>query len=131
MKVNSKLLSISACSLAAGITNGLLGAGGGIVLIFALSPILRGIHDKDGDEFYKRKDVMAISLSVMLPISVVSAIRYASNGALDTAYAAKLLLPTIIGGVVGGILLNKLRDTFIMKIFAFLVIYSGLVMIVR
>ena len=130
MKAKSRLLAVTIGALAAGIINGLLGAGGGIILIFVLAPALGGLYEK-GEEFYKRRDLMAISLSVMLPVSAVSALRYGLKGMLDMEFIPKIILPAIIGGIIGGILLDKLKENFIMKLFAFLVIYSGLAMIVR
>ena len=130
MKANSRLLFACVGALAAGIINGLLGAGGGIILIFVLAPALGGLY-QNNEEFYKRRDLMAISLSVMLPVSAVSAIRYGVGGMLDLNYIPKIILPAIIGGILGGILLDKLKENFIMKLFAFLAIYSGLAMIVR
>ena len=130
MKAKSRLFAVTIGALAAGITNGLLGAGGGIILIFVLAPALGGLYEK-GEEFYKRRDLMAISLSVMLPVSAVSALRYGLKGMLDMEFIPKIILPAIIGGIIGGILLDKLKENFIMKLFAFLVIYSGLAMIVR
>ena len=130
MKAHSRLLYVCAGALAAGIINGLLGAGGGIIMIFVLAPALGGLYE-NGEDFYKRRDLMAISLSVMLPVSAVSAIRYALGGMLDTEYIPKIILPAVIGGIVGGILLDKLKENLIMKLFAFLVIYSGIAMIVR
>lgn len=130
MKANLRLLTVAAGALAAGVINGLLGAGGGIVLIFALAPALGGLYE-NGNEIYKRRDLMAISMCVMLPVSAVSAIRYGLGGMLDVEYIPEIILPAIIGGIVGGILLDKLKENVIMKLFAFLVIYSGLAMIVR
>ena len=130
MKAYTRLLAVSTGALAAGIINGLLGAGGGIILIFVLAPALGGLYEKE-EEFYKRRDLMAISLSVMLPVSAVSAIRYGLAGTLDWNYIPKIIIPAIVGGILGGILLDKLKENLIMKLFAFLVIYSGLAMIVR
>ncbi len=130
MKANTRLVLVILGSLAAGVINGLLGAGGGIILIFVLAAALGNLYEKE-DEVYKRRDLMAISLSVMMPISTVSAIRYGINGMLDFEFIQKLIIPTVAGGIVGGFLLDKLKESFIMKLFAFLVIYSGLAMIVR
>lgn len=130
MKATSRLFLVCAGAIVAGIINGLLGAGGGIILIFVLAPALGGLYEKD-EEVYKRRDLMAISLSVMLPVSAVSAVKYSIGGMLDTAYIPKMILPAVAGGILGGILLDRLRENVIMKLFAFLVIYSGLAMIVR
>ena len=67
MKSYMRLLIVCAGAFAAGITNGLLGAGGGIILIFVLAPALGGLYEKGG-ELYQKRDLMAISLSVMLPV---------------------------------------------------------------
>lgn len=130
MKAFSRLAIAAIGALAAGITNGLLGAGGGIILVFALSPALGGLYEK-GEEFYKRRDLMATSLSVMIPVSAVSAIRYGLSGSLDLSYSTRVIIPAILGGILGGFLLGKLRESLIIKLFAFLVIYSGIAMIVR
>ena len=130
MKTNFRLLMVGVGALAAGVVNGLLGAGGGILLVFALSSALGGLYEK-GEELYKRRDLMAISMCVMLPVSCVSAIRYGMGGMLDTEYIPKIILPAVIGGVLGGVLLDRLKETVIMRLFAFLVIYSGLAMIVK
>ena len=97
------------------------------------SPRCTTAHEyyEKGDELYKRRDLMAISMCVMLPVSCVSAIRYGMSGMLDTQYIQKIILPTVIGGILGGVLLDRLKESVIMKLFAFLVIYSGLAMIVR
>ena len=130
MNAKFRLFTVAIGALAAGIINGLLGAGGGIILIFVLAPALGALYEK-GDELYKRRDLMAISLCVMMPISAISAIRYGLGGMLDHSLVSKLINPAVVGGIAGGILLDKLKENFIMKLFAFLVIYSGLAMIVR
>ena len=130
MKAFFRLAIAATGALAAGIANGLLGAGGGIILVFALSPALGGLFEK-GEEFYTRRDLMAIYLSVMIPVSVVSAVRYGLAGTLDLSYSQRVIIPAILGGILGGFLLGRLKESFILKLFAFLVIYSGIAMIVR
>ena len=130
MKAKSRIITVSLGAFAAGIANGLLGAGGGIILIFVLAPALGALYE-NGNELYGRRDIMAVSLCVMMPVSAVSAARYAMGGALDASLIAKLIAPAVLGGIVGGILLDKLRENLIMKLFALLVIYSGLAMTVR
>ena len=130
MKSKKRLFLVILGSMSAGIANGLLGAGGGIILVFALSSALGGLFE-GGNEVYTKRDLMATSLSVMTPISAFSAVRYAVGGLLDTQYVASLILPAIAGGLTGGFLLNRLKEGFTMKLFAFLVIYSGIAMITR
>jgi uncharacterized membrane protein YfcA len=130
MNSKTRFALIAAGAFAAGTINGLLGAGGGIILVFVLSAALGHLYEK-GDEVYKRRDLMAISLSVMMPVSAVSALRYGLSGMLDLGFIQKLIIPSVAGGIAGGFMLNKLKESYLTKLFSFLVIYSGLAMIVR
>ena len=105
-----------------GFVNGLLGAGGGILAVFALSSRMA-----EGE----RRDHLAGALAVMLPISVFSCLRYASAGHLQLEGFGVYALPAVAGGIVGGILLGRLSSSFLGRLFAALVIYSGVLLIVR
>ena len=115
---------LAVAGLLAGVANGLLGAGGGIVAVFALSHFLRGAG-------YERRDLFANALCVMLPISAVSCVRYALAGHLVTDGFGVYVLPCLIGGLIGGILLGKLKASLLKKLFGALVIYSGVLLIIR
>lgn len=108
----------------AGFVNGLLGAGGGILIVFALASRL-GYGEENS------RDLYANALCVMFPISVLSCIRYARAGHLSLEGFGIYALPAVIGGVVGGILLGKVRGSVLKKLFGALVIYSGILLIVR
>ena len=81
----------------AGIVNGLLGAGGGIIVVYALGIVL-------GDELCDVRDVFSNALCVMLPISAVSCVGYALMGELSTDGIGVFIIPAIIGGAAGGLL---------------------------
>jgi len=117
-------LGVAAAGLLAGIANGLLGAGGGIVAVFAFSYFLRS-----GE--YERRDLYANALCVMLPISAVSCIRYALAGHLVSEGFGVYALPAVLGGLLGGILLGRLRASLLKKLFGLLVIYSGVLLIIK
>ena len=91
MKAHSRLLYVCAGALAAGIINGLLGAGGGIIMIFVLAPALGGLYE-NGEDFYKRRDLMAISLSVMLD-KKSSLIASAEYGSPKTSSLTESIIP--------------------------------------
>ena len=110
--------------LFAGLVNGLLGAGGGIVVVFALSALLRG-------EIEDSRDLYANALCVMVPISIVSCVRYATGGNLVTEGFGVYALPAVAGGILGGILLGRLRASYLKKLFGALVIWSGVLLIIR
>ena len=117
------LLPVAAGFLA-GMTNGLLGAGGGIIAVFALSRMLRSTE-------LDRRDIYANALCMMLPISAVSCVRYALAGHLVTDRFGAYAIPAIAGGLAGGILLGRLGDTALKRLFGLLVIWSGVLLILR
>ena len=110
--------------LLAGFANGLVGAGGGIIAVFAFSYFLRS-----GE--YERRDLYANALCVMLPISAVSCLRYAAAGHLVTDGFGLYAIPAVLGGLLGGFLLGRLRASLLKKLFGLLVIYSGIMLIIR
>lgn len=107
-----------------GLANGLLGAGGGIIVIYALSYALK---DTDTD----KKDIFANALCVMLPISAVSCISYALSGNLVISGLGLYAVPAILGGIAGGFLLHRIKTSALKKLFAALVIYSGLMLVIK
>ena len=107
----------------AGLVNGLLGAGGGILVVLSLSAMM-GIAEE-------KRDLYANALCVMLPISAVSCLRYAFAGRMQIEGFGVYALPAIAGGVVGGILLGRMKAPMLKKLFGALVIWSGIFMIIR
>lgn len=110
---------LALAGLSAGLANGLLGAGGGIIVTYALVHLL-------GDKGNAAKDVFANVVAAMLPMTAVSAVIYALRGNLDIKQSAPYLLPAVIGGVVGALLLGRVNTVGLKKTFAALVVFSGL-----
>lgn len=116
----------------AGFINGLLGTGGGILLVYVMRTYARRHRTSDVQENASaQRDVYATALSTMLPISVFSAVHYARAGALDLQAFSPFLLPSVIGGLIGGWLLDRLGLDWLKRLFALLVLISGVLMIVR
>ena len=108
----------------AGISNGLMGAGGGIIIVYGMNYAL-------GESLSDKKDVFANALCVMLPISAVSCVCYAIRGNLPIDGLGLYSIPAILGGITGGILLGKIATGALKKIFAAIVIYSGILLVIR
>lgn len=106
----------------AGFLNGLLGAGGGIVLVRAAEGVLPR-------EYHDGRDIFANALSVMLPISAVSAIAYVMRGSVHGFEFSRFILPAILGGAGGGLLLAVIDTRLLRLIFSALVVWSGVTMI--
>ena len=106
----------------AGVLNGLLGAGGGIILVRGAGKVLPR-DSRDG------RDIFANALCVMLPISAVSAIAYVLQGSVGGIDFTPFVLPALIGGVGGGMLLSVIDTRLLRLIFSALVVWSGFSMI--
>ena len=117
--------------LAAGFINGLLGAGGGILLVFMLGALLPSTEiTKDGKSADKR-DIFANALASMLPVTVISVISYAARGGIHLEGAEIYVFPAIIGGLLGAWLLDKIRFSTARRLFSFIVIVSGIAMLLK
>lgn len=106
----------------AGLLNGLLGAGGGIILV-------RGAERVLPREYQDGRDVFANALAVMLPLSAVSAISYVIRGSVHGLEFSRFILPAVIGGAGGGLLLSVIDTRLLRLIFSALVVWSGITMI--
>ncbi len=119
MKKASKMLLLG---LISGLINGLLGAGGGILIIKYLPSLL------PSDE-YDTRDIFAACLCVILPLSAVSLIIYATRGRGEPFAFMPYLLPALLGGFGGALLLERLDTRLLKLIFSALVVWSGISML--
>ena len=98
-----------------GFINGFLGAGGGVLLVPFLSYALKE----------DTKTAHATAVLIMLPISVISAILYIVKGQFNFDVTLPVFIGSVAGGVVGALLLKKLRSWIIVLIFSLVLIGSG------
>lgn len=89
---NPKTTWISLAGLCAGIANGLLGAGGGMLLVPLLS--LSGAIDE--------KSLFPCSVSIILPITLVTILINWSKTPIELRTALPYLLGSLAGGVIAG-----------------------------
>ncbi len=81
-------------------------------------------------EHLDRRDILATALSVMLPVSAVSWVFYWFSGVrAEASLVVSLILPALLGGLAGAKLLGRLPEKHIRKMFAALVVVSGLRML--
>ena len=124
----------------AGFCNGLLGAAGGILLVlllprvtlpdFASVRVGETLSNRPFAEGLSRRDLLATSMAVMMPVSGVSGVLYWSGGIRpDLATVALLVLPSVLGGLVGARLLGRLPERLLRQLFALLTVISGARMI--
>ena len=117
LKNPHRILLLGALSAAAGIVNGFLGTGGGIVLMLAMSLV-------PADNDIAVRDRFATVIAVILPLSLISAFAYGNT--VDFTAATPYLVPGILGGITGALLLDKLSVGIVKKLFAAMVIWAGI-----
>lgn len=117
--------------LVAGIINGLLGAGGGIIVVLVLTAWYKRLCGNSASRADVAKSVYVTSLLTMLPVSLFSALQYAGSGQLSLSSFSPYLLPALLGGLAGGVVLDRVRLPFLQKLFAVLLLISGMRMLLR
>ena len=115
------------CGLTAGVVNGFLGSGGGIIIILSLVLLRKYKKTPQGEP----SNDFPTAIAAILPMSLVSLARYADGGHVDLRFAVILALPAALGGLCGALLLGKLKLDLVRKIFAALIVISGVIMIVK
>lgn len=102
-----------------GFLNGLLGAGGGMIIV----PMLRKKVDT--------KKAHATSIAIILPITIVSALFYYNKGIVSFSDANPYILWGLLGSIIGILILSKIKSNILRKIFAILMIWCGWRLLIR
>ena len=101
--------------LLAGLVNGIFGGAGGMVLI----PGLRLLTD------INEVDLFPTSVSVMLPVCLVSLWLASRSGSLPWADALPYLLGSVAGGVLVGFLGKRIPTVWLHRIFGAMILWGG------
>ncbi len=104
----------AAAGAAAGIVNGLFGAGGGMILV----PLLTALTDLE------EREVFPASISIILPMCFITLGFYAENG-LPWMTAAPYLIGSTIGGVLAGIWGKKIPTVWLHRGLGVLILWGG------
>jgi uncharacterized membrane protein YfcA len=113
-----KFLTIGALT---GTANGLFGSGGGTIAVPAMILIL-GMEDHKAH---------ATAISIILPLTVISALLYISNGYYNLDITWKVTLGGMAGGFIGAKLLNKCPTKILGKIFAIFIAIAAIRMLLN
>ena len=103
-----------------GTVNGLFGAGGGMVAV----PMLKKLG-VDG------KEAHSSSVAVILPISVFSLVIYLLKGRVVLSAGLPYIIPGLIGALIGTVVLTKIPEKWLRRIFVLFMIYAGGRLVVR
>ena len=124
MHLDKKAVILIVFAFLAGIVNGLIGTGGGVIIVFLLRYLYKG-------RGYDTRDVFAGAICCILPFTVFSAACYVYAQGEILKDSLGYLLPAAVGGLAGAFLLGKLKLKITKKIFAALLILSGILMFLR
>lgn len=113
-QIKEKILLVLT-GLLAGTANGLFGGGGGMLVV----PMLILLLHKPP------KKAHATALLVVLPLTVVSGVVYAMFGSFSFPVGLPAGIGVVVGGAVGALLLKKISNGVLTKIFAFLMLFAG------
>ena len=111
-----KYAGCAAAGFCAGSVNGLFGAGGGMVLV----PLLTLLTDLDEDEIFPA------SVSIILPMCLISMAITWHAGAPDWGQAVYYLLGSALGGVAAGIWGRKIPTLWLHRILGLLILWGGI-----
>ncbi len=114
----SKKLKYKILGFASGILNGLLGAGGGMIIVPTLN--------KNGIDMKKSH---ATSVAIIFFTCLVSAIFYLSSEKVKIGDAVPYLFWGLIGSLVGSLLLKKMSDIWLHRAFGIFILWAAYRMI--
>ena len=108
------------CNLAVGVVNGLFGAGGGMLAV----PLLKSTD-------ISQKQAHANCVAIILPMTVFSAILYLAQGRMAVSDALPFFVPGLLGALVGTVILSKIQNKWLKKVFAAFMIWAGISLVIR
>ena len=111
-----EFLGAAAAGALAGIVNGIFGGAGGMVLI----PALGLWTDLQQDA------VFPMSVSVMLPVCLLSLFLASRSGPLPWSEALPYLLGSTAGGVLAGLLGRRIPVLWLHRIFGAMLLWGGI-----
>ncbi len=99
-----------------GMINGLFGAGGGMVLV----PLLQKTTDLEDAEIFPA------SISVMLPMCIITLFVYNSRQPLPWAASLPYLIGSALGGIGAGIWGRMIPVTWLHRILGLVILWGGI-----
>ncbi len=116
---NKKMLT-ALYGAAIGFINGLLGAGGGMLAV----PLLK----KQG---LSQKQAQQNAIAIILPITAVSAGIYLFKDYVNLSDSFSYLPTGLVGSLIATLLMKKLSNKWLKRIFAAFMLYAGIRLLLR
>ncbi len=105
--------------LIAGIVNGLFGAGGGTIIVPALTFVFGVSQHKSH----------ATAISIILPFALISSFIYFKNDYFDLYVTLKIILGGMVGSYFGSRALTRFSASYLRKIFGIFMIIAAIRMV--
>lgn len=102
-----------------GFVNGVFGGGGGMIVVPMLTKLLK----------FEEREAHATAILIILPLSLLSGLFYASFGAVNLPVLIPAGLGVVGGGLLGALLLGKLSSKWVTIIFSIVMAIAGAKMI--
>lgn len=114
-------LTLVAIGLVAGTASGLLGIGGGVILVPALTLLV-------GLDVHK---AVGISLATIIPTAISGTLKHYSAGNVDLKVVAFIIVGSVAGGYLGATLSQHLPSLVLRRIFGGFMILVALRMLIK
>lgn len=111
-----QLTGLLLAGFGAGAVNGLFGAGGGMVLVPLLSMWAK-LDDRE---------IFPASISIILPVCLVSLGFTAASGSLDIKTAGPYLIGSGIGGILAGITGSRIPTLWLHRLLGIMILWGGI-----
>ncbi len=119
MNFKKKLILLITGIITGGVC-GLFGGGGGMIVVPMLT-ILLG---------YKDKESHATAIAIILPITLISGIVQICSGNYSLEVGVPTLIGSVLGGLLGGVMLKKIDNKLLVKLFAVVMFIAGVKLLI-
>ncbi len=116
----NKRFKLSAFGFLAGVMNGMLGAGGGLIIV----PLLKhcGLNQQKSQ---------ATAISIVLPLTAISSFIYFLKGNITLDSSLWFIPFGAVGAIIGAFLLPKISNKILKNIFAAFIIWAGIRLLMK
>lgn len=103
-----------------GLINTLFGAGGGIIAVSILNK-----------QYKNQKKSQATAVAIILPLTVITAIRYLKSGYMTISESIPYIIPGFFGAIAGSKILKKTNNKLLKVLFSIIMLWAGVRLIIK